>query len=327
MFHSIFICALAFGCLLVGSSPALAAPPPYYPPIDWIPAASSNYDVGRTAAITTIVIHETDGSYTSARNWFTNPRSRVSAHYLIRAWDGAITQFVAETDTAYHARSANPWTIGIEHEFWPRYGIWHTDAQYRASAQLVCAIARRYNIPTDRDHIVGHNELPGNDHSDPGPYWNWTYYMSLVRSCSEPRAQALSRGGINTLADHSYVPAAGLEQGTASGEVALLQWDLVYLGFMSADDLSDGSGTFGPLTRMAVAARTRKRSRVKGGAVRSRATAAAAKGSATPEWAPPWAAGSMAVAARVWAPASRLSSLRASLPGSRRAWVPESQPA
>ena len=254
MFRSIFVCALAFGCLLVGSSPALAAPPPYYPPIDWIPAASSNYDVGRTAAITTIVIHETDGSYTSARNWFTNPRSRVSAHYLIRAWDGAITQFVAETDTAYHARSANPWTIGIEHEFWPRYGIWHTDAQYRASAQLVCAIARRYNIPTDRDHIVGHNELPGNDHSDPGPYWNWTYYMSLVRSCSEPRAQALSRGGINTLADHSYVPAAGLEQGTASGEVALLQWDLVYLGFMSADDLSDGSGTFGPLTLAALTA-------------------------------------------------------------------------
>src|SRR5438132_1032687 len=236
MFRSIFVCALAFGCLLVGSSPALAAAPSYYPPIDWIPAASSNYDVGRTAAITTIVIHETDGSYTSARNWFTNPRSRVSAHYLIRAWDGAITQFVAETDTAFHARSANPWTIGIEHEFWPRYGIWHTDAQYRASAQLVCAIARRYNIPTDRDHIVGHNELPGNDHSDPGPYWNWTYYMSLVRSCSEPRAQALSRGGINTLADHSYVPAAGLEQGTASEEVALLQWDLVDLGFVSAGD-------------------------------------------------------------------------------------------
>src|SRR5437762_2138346 len=170
MFRSIFVCALAFGCLLVGSSPALAAPPPYYPPIDLIPAASSNYDVGRTAA------------------------------------------------------------------------------------QLVCAIARRYNIPTDRDHIVGHNELPGNDHSDPGPYWNWTYYMSLVRSCSEPRAQALSRGGVNTLADHSYVPAAGLEQGTASGEVALLQWDLVYLGFMSADDLSDGSGTFGPLTLAALTA-------------------------------------------------------------------------
>ena len=60
--------------------------------------------------------------------------------------------------------------------------------------------------------------------------------------------------------------------------------------------------------------------------MRSRATAAAAKGSATPEWVPPWAAGSMAVAARVWAPASRLSSLRASLPGSRRAWVAESQP-
>src|SRR5438309_9655058 len=115
MFRSIFVCALAFGCLLVGSSPALAAPPPYYPPIDWIPAASSNYDVGRTAAITTTVIHETDGSYTSARNCFTNPRSRVRAHYLIRAGDGAITRFLAEAGTAFPARSADPCTVRSEH--------------------------------------------------------------------------------------------------------------------------------------------------------------------------------------------------------------------
>ncbi|TMC77576.1 MAG: N-acetylmuramoyl-L-alanine amidase, partial [Chloroflexi bacterium] len=70
--------------------------------------ARSNYDVGRTAAITTIVIHETDGSYISALNWFRNPRSRVSAHYLVQAWGGGITQFVAEGDTAFHARNANP---------------------------------------------------------------------------------------------------------------------------------------------------------------------------------------------------------------------------
>jgi N-acetyl-anhydromuramyl-L-alanine amidase AmpD len=241
--------ALAFS--LAAPAPALAAPPPYYPPLEWIPAARSNYDVGRSRAITAIVIHETDGSYVSATNWFLNPRSRVSSHYLVRAWGGGITQFVAEGDTAYHARNANPWTIGIEHEYAPRQAIWHTDAQYRSSAALVCAIARRYGIPIDRNHIVGHNELPGTDHADPGPTWNWNYYMSLVRGCTQ-RAQAAARGSLRTVADHGYVPAAGLAFDDVSFEVALLQWDLAYLGFMDADEVSAGGGRFGPLTEAAV---------------------------------------------------------------------------
>src|SRR5437868_4846083 len=183
---------LVFG--LAAPARALAAPPDYYPPLNWIPAARSNYDVGRGQAIVAIVIHETDGTYLSAVNWFQNPRSRVSAHYLVRAYGGGITQLVAESDTAYHARIANPWSIGIEHEFFPRLGIYHTDAQYRSSAQLVCAIARRYGIPTDRAHIIGHNEVRGSDHSDPGPTWNWNYYMSLVNACSWQRVQPASRG-------------------------------------------------------------------------------------------------------------------------------------
>jgi N-acetyl-anhydromuramyl-L-alanine amidase AmpD len=215
--------------------------------MDWIPAARSNYDVGRHSGITTIVIHETDGSWISAVNWFQNPRSRVSAHYVVRAYGGGIIQMVGEGDTAYHARNSNPYTIGIEHEYNPRQAIWHTDAQYRSSALLVCAIARRYGIPVDRAHIVGHRELPGADHSDPGPTWNWNYYMSLVRGCSQ-REQALARASLRTIANHGNVPTAGLEFQNVSDEVALLQWNLAYLGFMSADDVSAGNGRFGPLT-------------------------------------------------------------------------------
>jgi N-acetyl-anhydromuramyl-L-alanine amidase AmpD len=241
---------LAFA--LVAPARALAAPPPYYPPLTWIPASSSNYDVGRTQTIRAIVIHETDGSYISAVNWFQNPRSRVSSHYLVRAWGGGITQFVAEGDTAYHARVANPWSIGIEHEYNPRQGIWHTDSQYRSSALLVCAIAKRYGIPADRAHIIGHNEVPGTDHSDPGPTWNWTYYMSLVRNCSVERAQAVARASLRTVEGSGFVPAAGLEFDDVSSEVALLQWDLTYLGFIDADEVSGGGNRFGPLTQDAV---------------------------------------------------------------------------
>jgi N-acetyl-anhydromuramyl-L-alanine amidase AmpD len=244
---------MVLGVALVAPASALAAPPDYYPSMDWIPAERSNFDVGRTAPISAIVIHETDGSYFSAINWFQNPRSRVSAHYIVRAWGGGITQVVSEGDTAYHARAANPWTIGIEHEFDPRRAIWHTDAQYRSSAALVCAIAKRYGIPPDRAHIVGHNELRGSDHSDPGPTWNWPYYMSLVRGCSQ-RPQAVARGRLRTIAGQGSVPSAGLAFENVSDEVALLQWDLAYLGFMNADAVSAGGGRFGPLTLDALTA-------------------------------------------------------------------------
>jgi N-acetyl-anhydromuramyl-L-alanine amidase AmpD len=250
MARSIVVLAMALGCALFWSAPALADPPPYYPDTDWIPAAAGNYQVGRAgASIQMIVIHETDGTYFSAINWFRNPRSRSSAHYLVRAWDGKIAQFVAESDMAYHAKIANPFTIGIEHEYDPRHGIGHTAVQYESSASLVCAIARRYGIPIDREHIVGHNELRGNDHRDPGPTWNWTYYMSLVRSCAHQQDEAPKE----PVALSTY-PLADLKAGDESPDVALLQWDLVYLGFMAGEDIAGGAGTFGPATQTAVGA-------------------------------------------------------------------------
>jgi len=237
--------AIALVCVLAFSTPAHAEAPSYYPALEWVPANSGNYDVGRAGQrVTAIVIHETDGSFTSALHWFQTPGSRTSAHYVVRAWDGAIAQTVAESDTAYHARSANRSTIGIEHEYWPRYGIWHTDAQYRASAKLTCAIARRYGIPIDREHIVGHKELPGATHSDPGPTWNWTYYMSLVRGCASRPANAST-----TLAPQ---PSPGLAFGDVSADVALLQWDLAYLGHIPLEEVIEGGWRFGPVTEASV---------------------------------------------------------------------------
>src|SRR2546430_12047968 len=91
---------LVLGFALAAPAPALAAPPPYYPPIEYVPAARANYDSGRTIAITQIVIHETAGTWFSAVNWFQNPRSRVSPHYLDKTRVGGILTFVADTDRA-----------------------------------------------------------------------------------------------------------------------------------------------------------------------------------------------------------------------------------
>src|SRR5437762_8695586 len=129
---------LVLGFALASPAPPLAAPPPYYPPIEYVPAARANYDSGRTMAITQIVIHETDGTWFSAVNWFQNPRSRVSAHYLVKAWGGGILQFVAESDTAFQARVATPSSPGTNTDLAPRHGAGTTAPQYRSSALLVC---------------------------------------------------------------------------------------------------------------------------------------------------------------------------------------------
>ncbi len=162
--------------LVAGADSALVAA--------FVPAREGFYGRGRYQAIDTIVIHTTEGSYAGTIAWFrsaSNPYS-TSAHYVIRSSDGQVTQMVHEEDTAYHARSANGRAIGIEHEAIMRQARWFTAEMYAASAALVADICARRGIPADRAHIVGHAELAGNTHTDPGAHWDWTYYMTLVTS-------------------------------------------------------------------------------------------------------------------------------------------------
>ncbi|TDV56175.1 N-acetylmuramoyl-L-alanine amidase [Actinophytocola oryzae] len=153
-----------------------------YPNSLWVPANGNNYSPGRSAAINLIVIHVTQGSYAGTINWFQNPDAQVSAHYVVRSSDGEITQMVRDGDTAYHVRSANSRALGIEHEGFVDNPSWFTDSMYRSSAALTKWLCERHGLPKTRQFIMGHNEVPGNDHTDPGPHWNWDYYMSLVNS-------------------------------------------------------------------------------------------------------------------------------------------------
>lgn len=160
-----------------------------YGPALWVPASTSNYTVANRPsdlALTYVVIHDTEGSYASAINWFQNPSAQASAHYVIRSNDGQITQMVREKDIAWHAGNwyYNQHAIGIEHEGYASDGSWYTDVMYRASAALTRNICLKYGIPMDRSHIIGHAEVPNQTHTDPGPYWNWTYYMQLVTQSS-----------------------------------------------------------------------------------------------------------------------------------------------
>ncbi|MEU0566792.1 N-acetylmuramoyl-L-alanine amidase [Nonomuraea sp. NPDC005983] len=162
-----------------------------YPDATWAAASSSNYTASSrpsSYAIDRVVIHVTQGSYAGTISWFQNPSAQVSAHYVVKSSNGAITQMVRDKDIAWHAGNwtYNTRSIGIEHEGYISDASWFTDAMYRSSAALTRYICDKYGIPKDRAHIIGHVEVPGADHTDPGQYWNWTTYMNYVTGGGNP---------------------------------------------------------------------------------------------------------------------------------------------
>lgn len=162
---------------------------PDYSRATWYGAYSGNYtNASRPDShpINKVIIHVTQGSWSSAINWFKDSRAGVSAHYTVRSSDGFIGQSVQENDIAYHAGNwtYNQTSIGIEHEGYVSNSSWFTESMYRSSARLTAYLCKKYRISIDRNHIMGHNEVPGATHTDPGQYWNWTKYMSYVKEAA-----------------------------------------------------------------------------------------------------------------------------------------------
>lgn len=159
---------------------------------EWTAASRENWrlaDRPDDFGIDMVVIHVVQGSYPSALRVFKDPGHGAATHYVIRK-DGHVAQMIRELDVAFHAgnRSYNERSIGIEHEGFVHRPQDFTDAMYRSSARLTAGICVRYDIPVDREHIIGHVEVPGTDHTDPGPHWDWPKYMRLV-SAAMPAAR------------------------------------------------------------------------------------------------------------------------------------------
>lgn len=141
----------------------------------------------RPCTIEQIVIHDIEGGASSALNTFQNPQSHASAHYVIDS-TGTIYQLVREKDIAYHAGNFwyNQHSIGIEHTGFDATGFrWYNATEYLASARLTAYLLQKYNLPLDRAHVASHATVPSPsagqfNHVDPGPYWLWDYYFSLI---------------------------------------------------------------------------------------------------------------------------------------------------
>lgn len=161
---------------------------------------SPNYYPGRLGIKPShVIVHSMAGSFGGSIATFhnTTPGKRTSAHYLISK-HGEVHQMVKDEDRAWHVGNANGFTIGIEHED----GLyingkfsgtcendphWVTDIMLDTSAQLVAQLMKKWGIPEAKleTNVIGHNNplmrKYKNDHVDPGPYFPWQKYYSLIR--------------------------------------------------------------------------------------------------------------------------------------------------
>ena len=120
---------------------------------------SPNSSSRNGAEIDMIVLHcSTAATVEGTIHWFLNRQSRVSAHYVVDK-NGDIYQMVRDDCSAWHAKTANSRSIGIEHVGTAADRL--TDAQSMASAELVRWLAAEYGIPAA--NVVGHKFAPGNE--------------------------------------------------------------------------------------------------------------------------------------------------------------------
>ncbi len=151
------------------------------------------------AAITLLVIHSIslppgefggDGVIELFTNRL-NPRAhpyfatiaglKVSSHFFIRR-DGEIIQFVSCLRRAWHAGEScwqgkercNDFSIGIELE--GNDSTPFSDTQYTALASLTRCLCRHFPISA----ITGHADISPGRKTDPGPYFMWQKYQSLI---------------------------------------------------------------------------------------------------------------------------------------------------
>ncbi len=118
---------------------------------------------------------------------------RVSAHFLIRR-EGALWQFVSTDERAWHAgvsafggrNACNDFSIGVELEGTDSESF--TAQQYTMLATLTRALCRRYPLTA----VAGHEHIAPGRKTDPGPFFDWGLYRSLVLRQDFPATPASS---------------------------------------------------------------------------------------------------------------------------------------
>ena len=167
-----------------------------------------------------ITIHDTEETLDNTIAIFWNQSNGVSVAYVVDT-DGTVYQCLHEKDIAF--QNGNYWynqrTIGIEHVGVDATGYqWYNATEYLGSAKLSAYLLSKYNIPLDHEHVMSHGTTPSPtlasspNHVDPGPYWLWDYYLSLINQQGVPWATGHTPSGVIRLN-----PASGQQPDGSGG--------------------------------------------------------------------------------------------------------------
>ena len=162
-----------------------------------IQRSSPNYYAGRRGyKPIAIVNHITAGPFPGCLTWLCNPESQGGSHYLVNRV-GEVYQLVAEENSAWangivqkpfwplliSGVNPNYYTLSIEHEGQPYEPL--TEKQYQATLELHMHLCKKWNIPLDRQHILGHYEIDSVDRPNcPGMFFPWQRLISDLNAAA-----------------------------------------------------------------------------------------------------------------------------------------------
>src|SRR5262245_50546016 len=255
--------AITVGLLAVGAMSVQASSD--YGPAIWRQACSSHWytsGVGKQF----YVEHDMEGYYASTISYLQGCNNSVSIHYCVNGKQdtstdmpaGEITQMVLDSNYAWHAGCWNTHSLGTEHEGFVSNPAWFTESLYQASADLQRHLCNKFGIPKDRNHVVGHDQkrISGwpsyasshfgidpycNDHTDPGPYWNWTHFMNLINgTTSTPSAPSslVARTASSSQINLTWKDNSGIETGFKVERATSSSGPWTQIGTTSANDVT-----------------------------------------------------------------------------------------
>jgi len=179
-----------------------------YPKAKWVSrTVAGGYENGRQGTkIDRIILYTTEHPAERARKLWRDSGS-LSGHYMVTC-KGQVWQFLKDADAGWHAgnREYNLRSIAIAVEGFadphnpenPTQDLaWQTEEELEALAHLMQWLCARYQIPVDRAHIIGKNQVPGvrtesyplsgpeywggaSNKSAPGATWNWRRFMEKM---------------------------------------------------------------------------------------------------------------------------------------------------
>lgn len=156
------------------------------PKLHWI--ASPNFSM-RSAPVDLVVVHDTEGGYQGAVSWFSQAKSQVSAHFVLREDGAEATQMVHLDKKAWHCKAFNSRSIGIEMAGFASKGF--GDSEWQSAANIVAWLLKQYKLPVQwSPHGSGggfcsHFDLgiAGGGHKDPTTdAAKWQAFVARVKA-------------------------------------------------------------------------------------------------------------------------------------------------